>query len=71
MKNGKKIRELILATVSDCALNLVAYDRKDDEDLPREVFDKAIEEGVVTVDEMAEAFRKALLEHMGLEEEGR
>lgn len=57
-------KHLILDSVSDLAKNLVDYDRRDDEELPRGEIEKAIAEGEITVDEMIEQFRAALMEEL-------
>lgn len=62
-------RDLILASAADAALNLVVYDRKDDEDLPRGAIEDAVESGVVSVGMIVAAFRSRLFETLGLEEQ--
>jgi hypothetical protein len=56
--DGRK--ELILVTVDDLVGDLLFYDRKEDEDLPRGVIEEAIREGVVTIAEMVARFEAAL-----------
>ena len=51
---------LIMATIRDLVADFVYYDRKEDQDLPRESIESAIQSGEVTVDEMVAEFRKAL-----------
>lgn len=62
-------RDLILATAADLALDLVVYDRKEDEDLPRGSVEDAIQAGEVGVGEIVAAFRARLFEALGLEDE--
>lgn len=62
-------RDLILASAADAALNLVVYDRKEDEDLPRGAIEDAVESGVVSVGQIVAAFRARLFEVLGLEDE--
>ncbi len=62
MKHERK--QLILDSVSDLAKNLVDYDRRDDEELPRGEIEKAVAEGEITMDEMVEQFRMALMEEL-------
>lgn len=54
-------RELILTTVDDAVSNLLYYNRKEDEDLPRGAIEAAIEAGEITVDEIVEHFRTGLV----------
>lgn len=58
-------RDLILMSAADQALDLVVYDRKEDEDLPRGSVEEAVTAGEVTVEEIVEAFRVKLLEVLG------
>jgi hypothetical protein len=58
-----ELKERILGAIEDSIAKLLYYDRKEDEDLPRGTIEKAIEDGVVTVDEIVELFRKELLEN--------
>lgn len=58
-------RDQILITAADQALDLVVYDRKEDEDLPRGSVEEAVTAGEVTVAEIVEAFRVKLLEVLG------
>ncbi len=55
-----KIKKLILGTASDCVVEFL--DRSDDEDLPNCAIETAIEDGVITVDEIAAAFKAKLVE---------
>ena len=57
---GADLKQMILDCVSDLVSNFLYYDRKDDEDLPRDVIENAIEEGIITADEIADAFREEL-----------
>lgn len=57
MSNRKK---LILDTVEDLVINFVGYDRRDDEDLPKNSINEAIDYGEITVNEIADKFRIAL-----------
>lgn len=54
--NDEELKELILATASDCGLDFSAYDRKNDEDLPLEMLEDAIARNAVTKEEIAHAF---------------
>jgi len=57
---GESVRSSILANVGDLIANFLYYDRKEDEDLPRGEIEKAIEEGVLTVDEIVDEFKMQL-----------
>jgi hypothetical protein len=55
-----ELRQTILNTVGDCAADFCYYDRKEDEDLSRDDLYNAVADGVITVDEIVDAFRDAL-----------
>lgn len=55
-----KLRLRILNTIDDLVANLLYYDRKEDENLPRGAIEQAVEHGVITVDEMIEKFADGL-----------
>jgi hypothetical protein len=50
----------ILNVVSDLATDLMYYDRKEDDTLPVGSIEKAIEDGIITVDEIVAAFRAGI-----------
>lgn len=52
-------KQAILNVVSDCATDLLYYDRKEDDELPIGAIEKAIADGVISIDEIVEEFRKA------------
>lgn len=56
-------RELILLTVKDLVLDFVDYDRKEDEDLPIDEIEDAVEAGEITVAEIWTAFKDELEYH--------
>lgn len=60
--SGEKMKELIINAVSDLVSSFLYYDRKEDEDLPRDEIEKAIKNGIITVDEVCARFRDALIE---------
>lgn len=51
-----KIRELILGNIENFISDFLYYDRKDDEELQRGMIEKAIEDGIISVDEIVEKF---------------
>lgn len=61
-ENTPKLKKRILDTLDDLMSNFLYYDRKEDCDLEVGDIERAIEEGVITVDEMVEAFRAHLEE---------
>ena len=59
------MKDIILNTAGDLVCGFLYYDRKEDEDLPRDAIQSAIENNVVTVDEIVERFRTELMEGLG------
>ena len=55
--NKDNLKNLIMANVSDLASDLLYYDRKEDEELGVGDIEKAIEDGVITVDEIVDKFK--------------
>lgn len=55
----------ILGNVDDLVADFLWYDRKEDEDLPRGAIESAIQEGSITIEEIADRFRAGLEEHLG------
>jgi hypothetical protein len=53
-------KELIITTVQDMVSKFLYYDRKDDEELPRGVIEDAVENDIISVDEIIAAFEKEL-----------
>ncbi len=51
-----ELKDLILRTVDDLAGMFLYYDRKEDESLPRGVIERAIEDGIITKDEIVAKF---------------
>jgi hypothetical protein len=50
-------RILIFGTVEDMVTDLLYYNRKEDEQLPRGVIEEAVASGLITVDEVVACFR--------------
>jgi hypothetical protein len=55
---------LLEAIVPDLVADLLYYGRKEDEDLPLSVMEKAIEERAFTIEEVVDAFEKELRKHL-------
>jgi hypothetical protein len=53
-------KEVILGVVGDLVADLMYYDRKEDECLPRGAIEQAIEVGAITVDEIIEKFAEEM-----------
>ena len=53
-------RLIIKHIIKDGVLNMWAYDRKDDEEMPKGSIEKAVKDGIVTIDEMVEWFREEI-----------
>lgn len=58
-------RDLILATIDDAVSELLYYGRKEDEELPCGDIEAALAAREISVDEMVEAFRAALMKGLG------
>jgi hypothetical protein len=50
-------RILIFVTIEDMVRDLLSYDRKEDEQLPRGAIEEAVASGLITVDEVVACFR--------------
>ena len=61
-ETNEDLKDNILGTVDDLVSDFLYYDRKEDEYLPRGAIQCAIEDGVVSVDEIVGRFRKGLEE---------
>jgi len=60
-------KKAILGTVDDLAGSLLYYDRKDSTEYPlKGDIEVAVENGLVTLDEIVETFRTALVKQGGL-----
>jgi hypothetical protein len=59
----KETKQLIIDSTKDLVMDLMYYGRKDDEDLTIKRIDDAVNKGVITSDEIVEAFRIELEEH--------
>lgn len=60
------LREKILGRMDDEIADFLYYDRKEDEELPRGHIEKAVSWGIVTADEMADAWKAALKRGLGV-----
>ncbi|UFK27452.1 hypothetical protein [Elizabethkingia phage TCUEAP2] len=54
------MKDVILNTVEDLVSNFTYYDRKNDEELTEKQLDEAIENGIITVDEIVSHFKECL-----------
>lgn len=54
----------VLGTVDDLVGDFLYYGRKEDEDLPRGEIERLIGKGSLTVDEIVERFRSALVSEL-------
>lgn len=55
-----KTKKLILDTVDDLVGGFMYYDRKEDPELERGDIEKAIESGIITIDEIVERFKSKI-----------
>jgi len=60
MRNPKDKKQVILNTIEDLVSKFVYYDRKEDEELSMKQLNKAVKDGIVTIDEIVAEFRKHL-----------
>lgn len=58
------IKQTILDVVSDAVMDLMYYDRKEDEILPRGRIEEALKAGDITIDEMVKCFERELKANM-------
>lgn len=56
------MKEIILNEINDLISCFLYYDRKEDEDLPREAIQNAVLNKEITIDEMVEKFKECLTE---------
>lgn len=57
-------KELALGIASDLAVNFMAYDRKDNEDLSRDKLEGLIASGILSKEEIVDAFAARLGEEI-------
>lgn len=53
-------KQIILNVIDDLVSDFLYYDRKEDEDLPRGAIEKAIEDQVISAEEIVSKFKEAL-----------
>jgi hypothetical protein len=61
---NESIKEHILGLISDTISDLLYYDRKEDDDLPRGAIEAAIKRGDITVDEIVAKFKEELEQNL-------
>lgn len=64
MSDGEK-RQYILNSITDAVSNLMYYDRKGSESSNPGDFEQAIFDGVISVEDMVEAFRESVEQAIG------
>lgn len=57
-------RELIKEAIEDLVLNLLDYERREDDELPRGAIEAAVRAGEITIDEMIKIFADQLREDL-------
>jgi len=62
---SKSRRDMILAKVSDMAMNFLSYDRQEDEELGLGEIEKAVDAGEITTGEIVGEFIDKLEEYWG------
>ncbi len=53
---GEELRIAIFNTTKDLVTKFLYYDRRDDEDMPRGLIEKSIEEGLISTDDIITIF---------------
>ena len=61
--SNEEIKKLILSTIEDLVGAFLYYDRQDDEELELGSIEAALEDGVVTYEEIMTTFGNCLSEH--------
>ena len=61
---NEETKEIIFGSVEDLVSNFLYYNRKEDEDLPVGKIEEFIENKTISIDELVERFRQALLENI-------
>ena len=61
---NRTMKDLIKDTIDDLVSCFLYYDRKEDQDLPLGEIEKAISEGIITIDEMVQVFSETLKERI-------
>lgn len=51
---------LVLNTIRDSVRDLMFYDRKDDEELPKGMIEDMVKRGEITLDDMAQVFKEEM-----------
>ena len=62
--NNEETKELIFGSVGDLVSNFLYYNRKEDEDLPVGKIEELIGDKTISIDDLVERFRQALLENI-------
>lgn len=63
--SNEQLLKIIEDTVSDAITDFLYYDRKEDYQLGRGAIEQAIQDGVLTREDLIEMFRKHLIEGLG------
>lgn len=58
---NSEIKRRVFNTIADLVADFLYYDRKEDEDLPKEAIENAIKAGSITATEIVDQFEKELL----------
>jgi len=59
-----KTKKVILDTVSDLVAKFMYYDRKEDEELGVGAIDSALENSIITLDEIMDRFKSEILKSL-------
>ena len=55
------MKDILIDTINDLVSDLLYYDRKEDEELPIGVIEKAVKDGDITVEQITETFKSKLV----------
>jgi hypothetical protein len=61
--SNTEIKNLILDTVDDLVTDFLYYDRKDDDELTLEMLENAIEDKIITIEDVVKKFREVLIDN--------
>lgn len=61
---AKDTKQIIIDTITDLVGSFLYYDRKEDQSLPRGKIEKAIEDGIISKEEIVQIFQEELFKSL-------